>query len=84
VAQDETAETDGLAGAGSIHHQHRYAAPDQVRHPGDVLDLFGDIETVEEDDARGARRFRIPGVDEITRQVLAFERHLDDLDLHVG
>ena len=84
VAQDETAETDRLAGAGPIHHQHRDAALDQVRHPGDVLDLLGDVETVEEDDARRARRFRIPGMNEISRQVLAFERHLDDLDLDVG
>ena len=84
VAQDETAETDRLAGAGSVHDQHRDAALDQVGHAGDVLDLLGDIETVEEDDARGARRFRILRVHEIARQVLAFERHLDDLDLHVG
>ena len=84
VAQDQAAETDRLAGARSIHDQDRNAALDQVRHAGDVLDLLGDVEAVEENDARPALRFRILGMNEIPRQVLAFERHLDDLDLDVG
>ncbi len=55
VAQDKSAETDRLAGAGAVHDQDRDAALDQVRHAGEVLDLLGDVEAVEEYDARRAR-----------------------------
>ena len=55
VAQDEPAKTDRLSGARSIHDQYRNAALDQVRYAGDVLDLLGDVQPVEENDARRAR-----------------------------
>ena len=84
VAQHQPAEPDRLAGARPIHDQDRDAALDQVGHAGDVLDFLGDVEAVEEDDARRALGFRILGMDEIARQALALERHLDDLDLDVG
>src|SRR5262249_30926106 len=83
VAQDKSAETDGLAGAGAVHDQDRDAALDQFRHAGEVLDLLGDVEAVEEYDARRARRFCVLGMNEIAGQAFAFERHLDDVDLDV-
>src|SRR5262245_6468790 len=55
VAQDQSAETDRLAGAGAVHDQDRDAALDQFRHAGEVLNLLGDVEAVEEYDARRAR-----------------------------
>src|SRR5262245_12692234 len=84
VAQHQPAEADRLAGARPVHRQHRNAALDQLRHAGEVLDLLGDVEAVEEHDARRARRLRVLRMHEIARQAPAFERHLDDLDLDVG
>ncbi len=84
VAQHQPAEPDRLAGARPVHDQDRDAALDQVGHAGEVLDFLGDVEAVEEDDARRALGFRVLGMNEIARQALALERHLDDLDLDVG
>jgi hypothetical protein len=55
MAQDKSAETDRLAGAGAVHDQNRDAALDQVGHAGEVLDFLGDVETIEEHNARRAR-----------------------------
>src|SRR5262249_47460439 len=55
VAQHKPAETDRLAGAGAVHDHDRDAALDELRHAGGVLDLLGDVEAVEEYDARRAR-----------------------------
>ena len=84
VAQRHAAEADRLAGAGPVHHQHRNAAPDQVGHAAQELDFLGDVEAVEEHHAGRARGFRVLRVHEIAGQLLALERHLDDLDLGVG
>ena len=70
VAQEQPAEADRLAGAGPVHDQDRDAALDQVGHAGDVLDLLGDVEAVEEHDAGRARGFRVLGMHEIARQAL--------------
>ena len=84
VAQILVAETDRLAGAGAVHHQHRNAALDEVGHAAHVLDFLGDVEAVEEHDAGRAFRLRVLRMHEIAGQAAAFERHLDDLDLDVG
>src|SRR5262249_2966329 len=68
VAQDEAAETDRFAGARPVHHQDRDAALDQVRYASEVLDLLGDVETVEEYDARRARQTPVLCVNQISRQ----------------
>ena len=84
VAQRHAAKADRLAGAGSVHHQHRNAAPHEIGHAAQELNLLGDIEAVEEHHAGRARGFGVLRRHEIAWQLLALERHVDDFDLAAG
>ena len=81
VAQRHAAKADRLAGAGTVHDQHRNAAAHEIGHAAQELNLLGDVEAVEEHHAGRTRGFCVLRRHEIARQLLAFERHVDDFDL---
>src|SRR5438105_4449946 len=56
VAQVEVAKTDTLTIPWTIHDQAGNAAGDKVRNTFEVLNLFGDIEAVEENNRRHLAR----------------------------
>src|SRR6202035_3895331 len=80
VTQRHAAEAYRLAGAGAVHHQHRNAALHQIGHAAQKLNLLGDVEAVEEYDARWPRRLRVLCRHKIAGQLVALERHIDDFD----
>jgi hypothetical protein len=64
----------------SIHDQHRNAAAHEIGHAAQELNLLGNVEAIEEHHAGRANGFGVLRRHEIARQLLAFERHVDDFD----
>ena len=71
MAHVVAAEADGLARAGAVHDQARDPAPHQIGHAAQIPQFLGDVEAVEEHDARGAREVGVLGVDKVRGQAPA-------------